>query len=381
MKIAVTHENGQVFGHFGKTESFAVFETGDGKVLSKQIIPTNGTGHGALAGFLKDLGAQVVICGGIGDGAKRALEAAGCDIIRVAVPDRASVRLVEQIRSAVRIPLVADIHFDYRIALDCVAAGIDKIRINPGNIGDDAHVRAVADACAAAGVPIRIGVNSGSLEKQILAKYGAPTPQALVDSALYHARLLERFDFNNIVISIKSSNVPAMIAAYRLAAAQMDYPLHLGVTEAGTRRMGIIKSAVGIGSLLCDGIGDTIRVSLTDDPIEEIRAARDILKAVGKGTGVEIVSCPTCGRTQIDLIALAERVEKALAECNKPIKVAVMGCAVNGPGEAREADIGIAGGNGEALLFKKGVPHGKYPEEQILDVLLEEIRRMEPEGV
>ena len=280
-----------------------------------------------------------------------------------------------------RIPLVADIHFDYRIALDCVAAGIDKIRINPGNIGDDAHVRAVADAWAAAGVPIRSGGNSGSLEKQILAKYGAPTPQALVDSALYHARLLERFDFNNIVISIKSSNVPSMIAAYRLAAAQMDYPLHLGVTEAGTRRMGIIKSAVGIGSLLCDGIGDTIRVSLTDDPIEEVRAARDILKAVGKGTGVEIVSCPTCGRTQIDLIALAERVEKALADCNKPIKVAVMGCAVNGPGEAREADIGIAGGNGEALLFKKGVPYGKYPEEQILDVLLEEIGRMESEGV
>ncbi|MCR2025742.1 flavodoxin-dependent (E)-4-hydroxy-3-methylbut-2-enyl-diphosphate synthase [Anaerotruncus colihominis] len=311
----------------------------------------------------------------------RALEAAGCDIIRVAVPDRVSVRLVEEIRNVVRIPLVADIHFDYRIALDCVAAGVDKIRINPGNIGGDAHVRAVAHACAAAGVPIRIGVNSGSLEKQILAKYGAPTPQALVDSALYHAQLLERFDFNNIVISIKSSNVPTMIAAYRLAAAQMDYPLHLGVTEAGTRRMGIIKSAAGIGSLLCDGIGDTIRVSLTDDPIEEVRAARDILKAVGKGTGVEIISCPTCGRTQIDLIALAGRVEKALADCDKPIKVAVMGCAVNGPGEAREADIGIAGGNGEALLFKKGVPAGKYPEEQILDVLLEEIGRMQPEGV
>ncbi|NBI77761.1 flavodoxin-dependent (E)-4-hydroxy-3-methylbut-2-enyl-diphosphate synthase [Anaerotruncus colihominis] len=311
----------------------------------------------------------------------RALEAAGCDIIRVAVPDRVSVRLVEEIRNVVRIPLVADIHFDYRIALDCVAAGVDKIRINPGNIGGDAHVRAVAHACAAAGVPIRIGVNSGSLEKQILAKHGAPTPQALVDSALYHAQLLERFDFNNIVISIKSSNVPTMIAAYRLAAAQMDYPLHLGVTEAGTRRMGIIKSAAGIGSLLCDGIGDTIRVSLTDDPIEEVRAARDILKAVGKGTGVEIISCPTCGRTQIDLIALAGRVEKALADCDKPIKVAVMGCAVNGPGEAREADIGIAGGNGEALLFKKGVPAGKYPEEQILDVLLEEIGRMQPEGV
>ncbi|MEY8359380.1 flavodoxin-dependent (E)-4-hydroxy-3-methylbut-2-enyl-diphosphate synthase [Anaerotruncus colihominis] len=311
----------------------------------------------------------------------RALEAAGCDIIRVAVPDRVSVRLVEEIRNVVRIPLVADIHFDYRIALDCVAAGVDKIRINPGNIGGDAHVRAVAHACAAAGVPIRIGVNSGSLEKQILAKHGAPTPQALVDSALYHAQLLERFDFNNIVISIKSSNVPTVIAAYRLAAAQMDYPLHLGVTEAGTRRMGVIKSAAGIGSLLCDGIGDTIRVSLTDDPIEEVRAARDILKAVGKGTGVEIISCPTCGRTQIDLIALAGRVEKALADCDKPIKVAVMGCAVNGPGEAREADIGIAGGNGEALLFKKGVPAGKYPEEQILDVLLEEIGRMQPEGV
>lgn len=319
------------------------------------------------------------IAGNVGQA--RALEAAGCNIIRVAVPDRTSIRLVEAIRDAVHIPLVADIHFDYRIALDCVAAGVDKIRINPGNIGDDAHVRAVADACAAAGVPIRIGVNSGSLEKHILAKYGAPTPQALVDSALYHARLLERSDFNNIVVSIKSSNVPTMIEAYRLAAAQMDYPLHLGVTEAGTRRMGIIKSAVGIGSLLCDGIGDTIRVSLTDDPVEEVRAARDILKAVGKGTGVEIVSCPTCGRTQIDLIALAGRVEAALEDCDKPIKVAVMGCAVNGPGEAREADIGIAGGNGEALLFKKGVPVGKYPEDRILDVLLEEIGRMEPEGV
>ena len=310
-----------------------------------------------------------------------ALEAAGCEIIRCTVPTKEAAEALGEIKKQIHIPLVADIHFDYRMAVAAMENGADKIRINPGNIGDDAHVRAVADACAAAGVPIRIGVNSGSLEKQILAKYGAPTPQALVDSALYHARLLERFDFNNIVISIKSSNVPSMIAAYRLAAAQMDYPLHLGVTEAGTRRMGIIKSAVGIGSLLCDGIGDTIRVSLTDDPIEEVRAARDILKAVGKGTGVEIVSCPTCGRTQIDLIALAERVEKALADCNKPIKVAVMGCAVNGPGEAREADIGIAGGNGEALLFKKGVPYGKYPEEQILDVLLEEIGRMESEGV
>ena len=278
----------------------------------------------------------------------RALEAAGCDIIRAAVPDREAVRLVPAIKAAVSVPLVADIHFDYRIALDCVAAG----------------------------VPIRIGVNSGSLEKHILAKYGAPTPQALVDSALYHARLLEKFDFTDVVVSIKSSHVPTMIEAYRLAAEQLGCPLHLGVTEAGTARMGLIKSAVGIGSLLCDGIGDTIRVSLTADPVEEVRAARDILKAVGRGRGPEIVSCPTCGRTKIDLISLAGRVEEALAGCRKDIKVAVMGCVVNGPGEAREADIGIAGGNGEALLFKKGEPAGKYPEDRIVDVLLEEIEKL-----
>lgn len=306
----------------------------------------------------------------------KALEAAGCDIIRAAVPDREAVRLVPAIKAAVSVPLVADIHFDYRIALDCVAAGVDKIRLNPGNIGGEDRVKQVADACRAAGVPIRIGVNSGSLEKHILAKYGAPTPQALVDSALYHARLLEKFDFTGIVVSIKSSHVPTMIAAYRLAAEQLGCPLHLGVTEAGTARMGLIKSAVGIGSLLCDGIGDTIRVSLTADPVEEVRAARDILKAVGRGGGPEVVSCPTCGRTKIDLISLAGRVEEALADCRKDIKVAVMGCAVNGPGEAREADIGIAGGNGEALLFKKGVPVGKYPEDRIVDVLLREIEKL-----
>ncbi|MEM1483870.1 flavodoxin-dependent (E)-4-hydroxy-3-methylbut-2-enyl-diphosphate synthase [Oscillospiraceae bacterium PP1C4] len=305
------------------------------------------------------------------------LEQAGCEIVRAAIPDLEAVRLIPAIKNAVHIPLVADIHFDYRIALNCVAAGIDKIRINPGNIGDDDRVRQVANACAGAGIPIRIGVNSGSLEKHILAKYGAPTPQALVDSAIYHARLLERFDFDDIVISIKSSNVKTMIEAYRLAAQQLDYPLHLGVTEAGTCRMGLIKSAVGIGSLLCDGIGDTIRVSLTAHPVEEIHAARDILKAVGHAdSGVEIISCPTCGRTRINLISLAERVEAALTGCRKNIKVAVMGCIVNGPGEAREADIGIAGGDGEALLFKKGKVIGKYPEEEILNVLLDEINRM-----
>lgn len=307
----------------------------------------------------------------------RALEKAGCDIVRVSVPERKDVRLIGAIKEAVDIPLVADIHFDYRIALECAAAGVDKIRINPGNIGDEGRVRQVAQACAGKGIPIRIGVNSGSLEKHILEKYGAPTPEALVESALFHARLLEKFDFQDIVISLKSSSVPATIAAYRLAARQMDYPLHLGVTEAGTSHMGLVKSAVGIGSLLCDGIGSTIRVSLTADPLEEIAAGRDILRAVGKWErGVEIVSCPTCGRTAIDLIGLARQVEQALSGCTKRLKVAVMGCVVNGPGEAREADIGIAGGKGEALLFKKGVPVGKYPDTEILSVLLAEIDKM-----
>lgn len=307
----------------------------------------------------------------------RALENAGCDILRVSVPERKDVRLIGAIKEAVGIPLVADIHYDYRIALECAEAGVDKIRINPGNIGDDERVRQVARACAGKGIPIRIGVNSGSLEKHILEKYGAPTPEALVESALFHARLLERFDFQDIVISLKSSSVPATIAAYRLAAQRMDYPLHLGVTEAGTSHMGLVKSAVGIGSLLCDNIGSTIRVSLTADPLEEIAAGRDILRAVGKWErGVEIVSCPTCGRTAIDLIGLARQVEQALAGCPKRLKVAVMGCVVNGPGEAREADIGIAGGKGEALLFKKGVPVGKYPDTEILSVLLAEIDKM-----
>lgn len=307
----------------------------------------------------------------------RELEQAGCEMIRVSVPELQDVRLIGALKEAVSIPVVADIHFDYRIALDCVKAGVDKIRLNPGNIGDEDRIRRVAEACAAHQIPIRIGVNSGSLEKHILEKYGTPTPEALVESALFHARLLEKFDFHDIVLSLKSSSVSSTIAAYRLAAQKTEYPLHLGVTEAGTKHMGMIKSAVGIGSLLCDGIGSTIRVSLTADPLEEIQAARDILRAVGKwDRGIEFVSCPTCGRTQINLIKLAQQVEEALKDCPKHLKVAVMGCVVNGPGEAREADIGIAGGRGEALLFKKGIPIGKYPDTEILTVLLSEIEKM-----
>lgn len=304
------------------------------------------------------------------------LEKAGCEIIRAAIPDMAAVKLIPAIKSAVKIPLVADIHFDYKLALESVAAGIDKIRINPGNIGDFDKVKAVANACGSKNIPIRIGVNSGSLEKDILAKYGSPTAEALVESALRHAELLERCDFHDIVISIKSSDVPTMIKGYRLLAEKTDYPLHLGVTEAGTKRMGIIKSAVGIGSLLADGIGETIRVSLTADPAEEIYAAKDILSAVGRGSGVKLVSCPTCGRTKINLITLAEKVEEAVKDINKDITVAVMGCVVNGPGEAREADVGIAGGDGCAVLFRKGEIVGKYPEDKILGVLLEEIEKL-----
>ena len=305
------------------------------------------------------------------------LEAAGCQILRAAIPNREAVKLIPRLKEAVSMPLVADIHFDYRLALESVAAGIDKIRINPGNIGDDSRVKQVVDACRVKNIPIRVGVNSGSLEREILAKYGSPTAQALVDSALYHVRLIEKFDYDQIAISIKSSHVPTMIEAYRLAAQQCPYALHLGVTEAGTARMGLIKSAVGIGSLLCDGIGDTIRVSLTADPVEEIAAAKDILKAVGlQKDGVNIVSCPTCGRTKINLIALAQQVEEALKDCKKSITVAVMGCAVNGPGEAREADIGIAGGDGCALLFKKGEILRKVPENQVLEELLREIEEM-----
>ena len=305
------------------------------------------------------------------------LEAAGCEIIRATVPDREAVRTIAALKEAVSVPIVADIHFDYKMALESLAAGVDKIRINPGNIGSDDQVKAVAEECQRRGVPIRIGVNSGSVEKEILAKYGSPTPQALVESALYHVRLLEKHDFDDIVISIKSSNVPTMIAAYRLMAQRCDYPLHLGVTEAGTERMGIIKSAAGIGALLADGVGDTIRVSLTAPPVKEVYAGFDILKALGvRKKGVNIVSCPTCGRTKIDLIGLATRVEDALRTCEKEITVAVMGCVVNGPGEAREADIGIAGGNGEGLLFRKGEILRKVPEEALFDELMKEIERI-----
>ena len=307
----------------------------------------------------------------------KALAAAGCQVIRFAIPDEAALDLIEPIKNAVDVPLVADIHFNYRLALGAAQRGIDKIRINPGNIGSDDRVKAVADICREKQIPIRIGVNSGSLEKHILAKYGAPTPEAMVESAMYHAALLEKFDFNDIVISIKSSNVPTMIAAYEMAAQRCDYPLHLGVTEAGTERMGIIKSAAGIGSLLCHGIGDTIRVSLTDDPVKEVFAAMDILKAIGlKNDSPYLIACPTCGRTRIDLVGLATQVEEKLRDVHKPIKVAVMGCVVIGPGEAREADIGIAGGDGEGLLFKKGQILRKVPEDQLLTELMKEIDKL-----
>ena len=302
------------------------------------------------------------------------LEKAGCEIVRLTVPDIEAVKTLYAVKYAVKIPVVADIHFDYKCALESVAAGVDKIRINPGNIGSDDRIKAVADACRQKNIPIRIGVNSGSLEKDLLKKYGHVTPEALCESALRHASLLEKFDFNDIVISIKSSDVPTMVAAYRLVAQQCDYPLHLGVTEAGTRHMGMLKSAAGIGALLLDGIGDTIRVSLTADPVSEVAAGFDILKAVGiKKDCPQIVSCPTCGRTKIDLISLAEKVEKELANVHKPIKVAVMGCAVNGPGEAKEADIGVAGGDGYGLIFKHGEILKKVPENKIVEELLKEI--------
>lgn len=305
------------------------------------------------------------------------LAAAGCQVIRFAIPNEQALDLVEPIKNAVDVPLVADIHFDYRLALGAVERGIDKIRINPGNIGDDSRVKAVADACKAKNIPIRIGVNSGSLEKEILAKYGSPTPEAMVASAMYHARLLEKFDFEDIVISIKSSNVETMINAYELAAQECDYPLHLGVTEAGTERMGIIKSSIGIGSLLTRGIGDTIRVSLTDAPVKEVFAAFDILKAIGlKKDCPYLISCPTCGRTKIDLVGLAKQVEDRLRDCKKPIKVAVMGCIVNGPGEAKEADIGIAGGDGNGLIFKKGEILRKVDEKDLLEELMKEIEKL-----
>lgn len=305
------------------------------------------------------------------------LYAAGCDVLRVAVPDRDAVRLIPAIKEAVPIPLVADIHFDYRLALESAAAGVDKIRINPGNIGGPERVKAVADACRSRGIPIRVGVNAGSLEKEILAKYGHPTPEALRDSALYHASLLEQADFSDIVLSLKSSHVPTMAAAYRLTAAACAYPLHLGVTEAGTERMGLLKSAAGIGSLLLDGIGDTIRVSLTADPVREVEAGLDLLRALGLRTGeAMLVSCPTCGRTKIDLIRIAAEVEERLRAVHKPVTVAVMGCVVNGPGEAKEADIGIAGGDGKAVLFKKGQIVRTVEESCAVEELMRELETL-----
>jgi len=305
------------------------------------------------------------------------LEKAGCEIIRTAVPDLKSVCLIDAIKKAVNIPVVADIHFDYRIAIECANAGVDKIRINPGNIGDDQKVKQVVDICKLKNIPIRIGVNSGSVEKSILAKYGTVTADALVESAMYHTKLLEKFDFDNIVISMKASDVKLMFDAYKKAAEIVDYPLHLGVTEAGTKYKGIIKSSAGIGGLLLNGIGDTIRVSLTDDPTEEIKAAKDILSSIGlRSGGVNIVSCPTCGRTKIDLISLAKRVESALENVDKNITVAVMGCVVNGPGEAKEADIGIAGGDGCGIIFKKGEILRKVDESELFSELMKEIEGM-----
>ncbi len=312
----------------------------------------------------------------------KALEDIGCDIVRITVPDIDAAQTILYIKEqGINIPIVADIHFDYRVAIKCAEYGIDKIRINPGNIGDDERVRAVCDACKKRNIPIRIGVNGGSLEKEILTKYGSPTPEALCESALYHVSLLEKFNFYDTVISMKISDPQKMITANRLLADKCDYPLHLGVTEAGGKERGLVKSAIGIGALLCDGIGDTVRVSLTDDPLEEIRAAKQIIQAVGiEGQkGLDIVSCPTCGRTKIDLISLVSDFEKAAEReglLSLPIKVAIMGCVVNGPGEAREADIGIAGGKGEAVLIRRGEIVKKIPEDNIVNCLIDEIKKM-----
>ena len=306
-----------------------------------------------------------------------ALEDAGCEIVRVAVPDEAAARAVDRIKEQISIPLIADIHFNYQYALECARRGIDAIRINPGNIGGEERVKAVADMCRQRSIPIRIGVNGGSLEKPLRAKYGGVTAEALVESAMGHVRLLNRFDFDDICISVKCSDVPLTMAAYRLLAERTEYPLHLGVTEAGTPSMGLVKSAMGIGGLLCLGIGDTIRVTLTADPVEEVYAAKKILRAAGvRKDGVNLIACPTCGRTRIDLIPMAEEVERRLAGCGKNITVAVMGCAVNGPGEAAAADIGIAGGNGEGLLFRKGEILRKLPQDELIDALMAEIEKL-----
>lgn len=304
------------------------------------------------------------------------LERAGCEIIRVSIPDENALRLIPAIKSEISVPLVADIHFDYKLALASCERGIDKIRINPGNIGSDERVKAVADVCRRRGIPIRIGVNSGSLEKEIFAKYGSPTAEALCESAMKEIKALERFDFSDIVLSLKSTDVKRTIEAYRMISKLTDYPLHVGVTEAGTYRSGLIRSAIGIGSLIADGIGETVRVSLTDDPVKEVEAGYEILRALGKKRGVRIISCPTCGRTKIDLIGLAKKVEEALKNVDKDITVAVMGCVVNGPGEAKEADIGLAGGDGCAVIFKKDEIIGKFPEDEVLPALLREIDRI-----
>ena len=312
----------------------------------------------------------------------KALEDAGCDIVRITVPNEQSVETISKIKQAgVEIPLVADIHFDYKLALASVKAGIDKIRINPGNIGEEWKIKEVVSACQAENIPIRIGVNGGSLEKHILQKYGTPTPEALAESAFYHIALLEKFNFDNIVVSVKSSNVRNMVMANRIIAQKCNYPIHLGVTEAGDDYSGLVKSSIGIGALLCDGIGDTIRVSLTADPTKEIKAGKELLSSLGfyRRGGIRIVSCPTCGRTKIDLISLSERFKEATERIDtkgKEISVALMGCVVNGPGEARECDVGIAGGNGEAVLFKKGQIIKKIKEEDIISALIVEIQSM-----
>ena len=308
--------------------------------------------------------------------AKR-LEAEGCQIVRVTVPSVADVPVVEALKNAVKMPVVADIHFDYKVALACAEAGVDKIRINPGNIGSKDRVRAVADACRERGIPIRVGVNGGSLEKDLVQKYGGVTAEALAESALGHVHLLEECGFGDICISVKCSRVPVNMAAYELLHEKVDYPLHLGVTEAGTPEMGVLKSAIGIGGLLCRGIGDTLRVSLTADPVEEVVAAKRILQACGlRQTGPDLIACPTCGRTKYDMLPIAREVERRLKSCDKPITVAVMGCVVNGPGEASAADVGIAGGKGEGLLFAKGKVLRKVPEDQLVDALFEEIDKL-----
>ena len=306
-----------------------------------------------------------------------ALEAAGCEIIRIAVPDEAAAMAVDRIKEQITIPLIADIHFNYKLAIMCAERGIDALRINPGNIGGEERVKAVAEACRRKRIPIRIGVNGGSLEKSLRAKYGGVTAEALVESAMGHVKLLNRYDFDDICISVKCSDVPLTMRAYTLLSQQTDYPLHLGVTEAGTPAMGMIKSAMGIGGLLCMGVGDTMRVTLTADPVEEVYAAQRILRAAGlRRDGVNLIACPTCGRTRIDLIPMAEEVERRLAGCKKNITVAVMGCAVNGPGEASAADVGIAGGDGEGLIFRKGEILYKVPQEQLVDALMKEIEKL-----